>query len=70
MRSTADRSLLRPDAESIISAIQGPQEKVVFVSLFPYYSKFYVITFLTFLSQYFVQERVSFPKVNTEAHAN
>ena len=30
--------MLRPDAESIISAIQAPQEKVVFVKSFPYYS--------------------------------
>ena len=32
--------------------------------------KFYIITFLTFLSQHFDQERVSFSKVNTGAHAN
>ena len=37
MLSTSGRSLLRPQVESIISAIQGPQEKVVFVRLFPYY---------------------------------
>ena len=39
MRSTTGRSKLRPDAESIISVIQAPQEKVVFVKSFPYYLK-------------------------------
>ena len=37
MISTTGRSQLRPGVESINSAIQGPQKKVVFVSLFPYY---------------------------------
>ena len=32
--------------------------------------KFSIISFLTFLSQHFVQERVSFSKVNTGAHGN
>ena len=32
--------------------------------------KFYIIAFLTFLSQHFDQERVSFSKVNMGAHAN
>ena len=32
--------------------------------------KFYITAFLTFLSQHFDQERVSFSKVNTGAQAN
>ena len=32
--------------------------------------KFYIIAFLTFLSQHFDQERVSFSKENTGAQAN
>ena len=37
--STSGRSLtwLRPDVECVISEIQAPLEKVVFVRLFPYY---------------------------------
>ena len=37
MLLASGRSRLRPDAKSIVSAIQGPQEMVVFVRLFPYY---------------------------------
>ena len=37
MRSTSGRSLLRPEVERIISAIQALQGVVVFVKSFPYY---------------------------------
>ena len=38
MRSTSGLSRLRLSVERIISTIQGPQENVVFVEYFPYYS--------------------------------
>ena len=37
MSLSTGRSLLRPGDERIISAVQGPQKKTLFVSLFSYH---------------------------------